>query len=91
MTSTCSYELLIPQSGFQANERTTITDQSEQTKKTKTRNDIKHNTIFLSCLHLKADYGQIKQQQQQQRTDKSQQTKKQKERKNIKHNTLFTG
>ena len=55
---------------------------------------MKHNKIFLSYLHLKADYGQIKQQQQQQqqqRTDKSQQTKKQKERKNIKHNTLFTG
>ena len=35
---------------------------------------MKHNTIFLSCLHLKAEYGQIKQQQQQQqqRTDKSQ-------------------
>ena len=34
---------------------------------------MKHNTIFLSCLHLKAEYGQIKQQQQQQqqRTDKS--------------------
>ena len=49
--------------------------------------------MFLSYLHLKADYGQIKQQQQQQqqRTDKSQQTEKQKERKIIKHITLFTG
>ena len=53
-------------------------------QKTKTKNEHKHNTTFLSCLHLKADFGQIKQQQQQQqqqRTDKSQQTKKQKGRK----------
>lgn len=48
MTTTCSYELLIPQSRFEANERTTITDKSDQTKnKNKKRYQTQHNIFKL--------------------------------------------